>query len=194
MTLHELGEHHGTDQATVHDYLRRLEPFFAPFRDQAINLLEIGVAEGNSIRTWHDYFLNGTIVGVDKNPTCWMPTLNFPKLRIVNGDAGSVQFWREFELVSTNWSIVIDDGSHKANDVVCAFEMLWPRVSKGGLYIIEDVHACWLPDSYGDFMSHFTNKLPRMNWADNRIAKQNVAHDDIDFMHFTKGLIIVGKL
>jgi hypothetical protein len=194
MTLHEVGEHQGTDQATVHDYLRRLEPFFEPFREEWINILEIGVAQGASIRTWHNYFFNATIVGVDKDPACWMPNLNFPKLRIVNGDAGSVEFWQRLELTSKRWSIVIDDGSHRAPDVVTAFEMLWPLVSNGGLYVIEDVHVNWMPEYGTNWLSYFTNRIGSMTRDGERNGKQDIFVNDYAFMHFTRGLIIIGKL
>lgn len=192
MTLHEIGEHHGTDQATVHDYLRRLEPFFEPFRELWVNMLEIGVAQGASIRTWHNYFMNGTVTGVDNDPNCWMPGLQTPNIRIIEGNAASPEFWSSQRLGEL--SIVIDDGSHKAPDIIAAFEMLWPHVISGGLYVIEDVHVNWMPEYGLPWLPYFKNKIDTMNASGILDGKQDATVNDISFMHFTKGLIIIGKL
>src|SRR5258705_6198874 len=73
MTLDELAIKHGTDKASQftrtyakpHDYCRHLEGFFEPMRNHYINLIEIGVGGGESIKTWLDYFLAAQIYGVD---------------------------------------------------------------------------------------------------------------------------------
>ena len=40
-----------------------------------------------------------------------------------------------------NFDVIIDDGSHKPSDQIKSFEILWPMLSDGGLYIIEDVQC-----------------------------------------------------
>ncbi len=63
-TLDALGLKHRTDKASSgHDYLTFFDSFFAPLRDQPITLLEIGVFNGASLRTWEEYFPRGKIVG-----------------------------------------------------------------------------------------------------------------------------------
>lgn len=192
MNLHELGIHYGTDQATVHDYLRRLEPYFMPIKESMFTFVEIGVAEGASIRVWNDYFTNAAVIGVDNDPNCWMADVNFSRLKIIQGNAGSVEFWRDLKL--NNLNVVIDDGSHRCHDIICAFEMLWPKLNPGGLYVIEDVHANWLPGNGLEWLAYFTNKLHSMHKNGAACAKQDRTKNDMDFMHFTKGLIIMGKL
>jgi hypothetical protein len=41
--------------------------------------------------------------------------------------------------------IVIDDGSHLVSDVVSSLNFLFPHLSEGGIYIIEDLHASYWP-------------------------------------------------
>ena len=37
-----------------------------------------------------------------------------------------------------NFDIILDDGSHKNKDVIKSFELLFPLMNDGGLYIVED--------------------------------------------------------
>jgi hypothetical protein len=39
--------------------------------------------------------------------------------------------------------IVLDDGSHVATHQRTSFQTLWPLLSAGGLYIIEDMHTSY---------------------------------------------------
>ena len=63
-SLFEIGTRRGTDKAR-HGYLDAYEYYFERFREKPVNVLEIGVRYGNSIWTWHDYFKNGNIFGMD---------------------------------------------------------------------------------------------------------------------------------
>ncbi len=72
-SLDQIGIENGTDKASVftrtyakpHDYLRHMEKFFAPLRNEPITLVEIGVGGGESIRTWLYYFLCAQVIGID---------------------------------------------------------------------------------------------------------------------------------
>jgi hypothetical protein len=39
--------------------------------------------------------------------------------------------------------IVLDDGSHIASDQLASFKTLFPMLSDGGLYVVEDVHSAY---------------------------------------------------
>ena len=43
------------------------ENFFSDIRDTALNVLEIGVCDGGSIKLWHDYFPNAQIYRGKRN-------------------------------------------------------------------------------------------------------------------------------
>jgi hypothetical protein len=43
---------------------------------------------------------------------------------------------------------VLDDGSHVSQDMRASLDTLYPLLSEGGLYMVEDLHACYWP-SYG---------------------------------------------
>jgi hypothetical protein len=69
--LNEIGLKNNTDKSsTIHDYLKKYEKYFPFKRDDKITLLEIGVLNGSSVKSWKEYFVNANIIGVDINPDC----------------------------------------------------------------------------------------------------------------------------
>jgi hypothetical protein len=44
--------------------------------------------------------------------------------------------------------IVLDDGSHRMDDINASFDALYPLVPKNGVYIVEDLHTAYW-DEYG---------------------------------------------
>ena len=54
-----------TDKNSTHSYLPLYDNLLKPIKDTAINILEIGVRHGGSIKLWLDYFTKGTIYGCD---------------------------------------------------------------------------------------------------------------------------------
>src|SRR5215212_2620700 len=49
-------------------YLQVYEKMFEPLRHRELALLELGILNGGSLRTWADYFPYGRIAGIDLNP------------------------------------------------------------------------------------------------------------------------------
>ena len=136
--LDELGTLHGTDKCSLaHDYLRHYAAMVERFRSSPITLLEIGVFRGGSLRMWEDYLPLATIVGVDIQEHCRQ---HAGGRRIVEiGSQADPEF---LGTIGTKYlpSIVIDDGSHRADHIQMTFETLFPHLQDGGLYLIEDVH------------------------------------------------------
>ena len=132
----------GGDKASDrHNYLNRYEPFFEPFRELPIRLLEIGIENGYSVRIWLEYFPRATIYGVD--------LLSQPfedgRFKFMQGDQNSVEFWNVY-LGRKEWGfdIIIDDGSHRTKGIVTSFHMLFPALKSGGYYIIEDLSTAYM--------------------------------------------------
>jgi hypothetical protein len=136
--LNEIGLAHGTDKAsTVHDYLGFYERRFAHLRGEQFVLVEIGVLQGGSVRTWGEYFPNAQIVGLDIDPACRGFESGNIAIRI--GDASDVAFLFDVVREFGHPMIVIDDGSHRWDHQIGCLQTLFPLLRRGGFYVVEDL-------------------------------------------------------
>jgi hypothetical protein len=127
---------YGTDKGTVHSYTDVYEVIFEGKQNEHLIITEIGVAGGFSIQCWLEYFKNSKIYAVDIN---WSECefTNWPEDKVIrlNADATKTE---TAELIEPS-DIIIDDGSHLIQDQIASFNLLYPKMNTGGIYIIEDV-------------------------------------------------------
>lgn len=130
-----------TDKFSHHKYGRIYDEIFSRFRHDAFALLEIGVDEGASLSLWHDYFHKATIYGIDTVPgtrACDSKS----RIVVFTGNQHSVPFLSTvLDAMKDPPRVVIDDGSHYGKDQLVSFETIFPRMTPGGFYIIEDLNA-----------------------------------------------------
>ncbi len=110
---------------------------FRDLRNEPINLIEFGVGRGGSLRMWSEYFPRAVVVGTDPHVECrW----HAGERRIVETLAQDDP--RALHALGTMYSptIVIDNGSHRADDIVRTFEQLYPLLRNGGYYVVECLH------------------------------------------------------
>lgn len=129
-------------------YDRELSHFLAAGRP--IRLLEIGIARGGSLAIWEELLPPGsTIVGLDVEPACAMLPYG-PSVRTIILDATDAALVED-ALGDAEFDIIIDDGSHRSPDIIAQFNIWFPRLAAGGIYIIEDLHAAYWPSFGGGF-------------------------------------------
>jgi methyltransferase family protein len=130
-------------------YLGYYGNLFSPLRQLPVSMLEIGVQNGGSLETWSEYFKYGQcFVGCDINPKCGSLKYDDPRISVVVGDANAAPAFQAIRTISSEFDIVIDDGSHMAMDVMNSFINYFPMVKPGGLYVVEDTHTLYF-DQYG---------------------------------------------
>lgn len=142
MTLHEIGEKYKTDKAITHLYMGNYARYFEQMRDHRLTIIELGVAGGASIKTWREYFPNSFIWGVDNNPDCKYDD------QIFIGDQIDHTFLEGVLARTGDPDIIIDDASHFGPNTIQTFKYLFPRMAKGGWYVVEDTH-CFYDKTYG---------------------------------------------
>ncbi len=191
----------GTDKNSLqHDYLRHYERIFGPWRDEPIDLLEIGVASGASVRTWRRWFTRARIIGVDINPGCRQHATDGIIIEIGSADdpAFLIELCRRYRP-----SIIIDDGSHLADHIQFAFEHLFPALEPGGWYVIEDFVFHFGEDearhrgNAARSMSDYALQLPLWLLDAGRRLPLSTAdartRDAIDSIEVARGLLAIKK-
>jgi 23S rRNA U2552 (ribose-2'-O)-methylase RlmE/FtsJ len=136
VTLDSLGIQYGTDKSSkCHNYLN--------FYEQNINwngvatLLEIGIKDGASLRMWADWLPVAKIYGVDIQGLS-----SISGVTTIKADATKPIP----SLENVKFDLIIDDGSHYCSQQQESFAWLWPKLRKGGFYIMEDLHTSFIPE------------------------------------------------
>lgn len=128
--------------------------FFEKIRYDSLNILEIGVANGTSLKMWEEFFPNSYIYGIDivnskqydtiRTKTYIANQTNRNELNNVMNEIGKVD-------------IIIDDGGHMMGQQQISFATLFKYVKPNGLYFIEDLHTSYWP--YNNFSDLYGTKL-----------------------------------
>ena len=131
-------------------YLDVYHRLLAPWRSQNISFLEIGIWKGGSIKMWQDYFgAESRLTFLDIDPAC--KAFEVPGLTVEIGDQSDGIFLQDVATKHGPFDIIIDDGGHKMHQQIASFNALWPRLSDGGLYVVEDTHTSYWPGFGGGF-------------------------------------------
>ena len=112
------------------------------FRGQPIVVVEFGVHMGGSAQMWHEYFgSNAMIYGVDILPACkkW----DEPWFKVFIGDQSDRKFLRELAAQIGPIDVVIEDGGHRPEQQIATFELFFPLLKPGGVFLIEDLHTSY---------------------------------------------------
>ncbi|RQV97885.1 hypothetical protein EH221_03275, partial [bacterium] len=183
MTLKSIFQRH---QGKVSDkwlsYLDEWETLFVPFRDQEINLFEIGVHNGGSLEIWAKYFSRAkNLIGCDVNEACGQLQFSDPRIAVITGDVNSDDVEGELTALTNDLDILIDDGSHHASDIIHAFARYFKYLNPGGVYIIEDLHTSYWqafngglhsPYSAMGFLKHLSDLVNFEHWRNNSSRKR----------------------
>lgn len=116
-------------------YLPLYEPYLEKFKKQHRgNLLEVGIRKGGSMLLWSNTFPNFEIYGIDIDT---LPKINNPRInmfKISQDDKPSIVQMSPLD----GYDIIIDDGSHLGRMSEKTFDICWPLLKPGGLYVVED--------------------------------------------------------
>ena len=140
-------------------------------RGAPIVLLEIGVQNGGSLEIWRELLPpHSRVVGMDIDERCRQLKLG-AGIELHIGDATQKAFV-DSALGETCFDIIIDDGSHRSNDVIASFDILFERLKPGGIYVVEDLHCGYWPAYGGGFRAEGSS----IGWAKNLVDAINADH------------------
>jgi len=104
-----------------------------------LRILELGIDGGGSLQLWEQYFPNASLIlGVDIDLNrCRVQSNN--KIRFIEGDLNRVETYNTIKMYG-GFDLIIDDGSHKGDDIITAFGNLFPILREDGYYSIENLY------------------------------------------------------
>jgi len=137
-----------TDKGTIHTYVETYEKLFGAKKNGNINILEIGIQTGGSIKLWRDYFLNGKIYGVDiiNMEEIQEQSIKYdPRVTLFTGSTAYDQEFVKKNLSDIKFDFIIDDGPHSLESMIFFVKHYAPLLKDDGALIIEDVQDySWL--------------------------------------------------
>ena len=180
-------------------YLPIYEQLFARFRGTDVRFLEIGISQGGSLELWRKFFgIDARIAGIDIDDACRNRV--DPPIRAFIGSQSDQAFLSEVVREFGRPNIVLDDGSHVASDQRTSFEMLFPHLEDGGLYVIEDTHTSYWGNEYqGGFrikstaIEYFKERVDDMHGWYHALPSDAAIRDSVRSICFYESIIVIEK-
>ncbi|RYG97820.1 class I SAM-dependent methyltransferase [archaeon] len=140
-----------------HNYQALYCDLFRHYRNSPVRMLEIGFGcghnvHGSSALVWNKFFSQLKYYTVDYMDNTNAHTvqkcvkgfqISYPGIvqKVWLGDQSNVTFLQQIakENPEKRFDIIIDDGGHEFWQIMPSLENLWPLVSYGGYYIVEDL-------------------------------------------------------
>lgn len=193
-------ENEGVKVHKWHHYLPIYDRYFSQYRDTPVKFLEIGVNNGGSLQMWRRYLgKDAVLCGIDINPDCAQYDGQSGMVRI--GSQDDPTFLADVVKEMGGVDVVLDDGSHRMPHIEASLRALFPLLTTGGTYMIEDLHTAYYPRFGGGFdaPTNFFNTVRRMiddmhMWYHNnkppRIPEMN---REISGIHVHDSIVVIDK-
>jgi lipopolysaccharide biosynthesis glycosyltransferase len=214
--LDDLAIKYKADKCSLyHNFAVKYDRLLSGFRDSFTNILEIGVALGQSLRMWVDYFPNATVHGVDNYDGSRICESYSKRIKFHLLDQGNAVQLKKLEPFGP-FNLILDDGNHFWREQILSFQTLFPFVKPGGIYIIEDTCTSYWkkynnnPVSCVDYFKKLVDDV-NLNGAKGRVPnnpspdfiswkegfhRREDCHDNLpefDTITFMNSLIVVKK-
>ncbi len=121
----------GLDSSPIYD------KFFSKRRLEKLKILEIGVANGHSIASWHHYFPNSNIYGID-NKKPYKFFYKSKRVKYFEIDIFEKEKIKKFIKQHGKFDFIIDDSLHEAHAMLTNIINFYPALKPSGSYFLED--------------------------------------------------------
>ena len=86
------------------------------------------------------------------------------RIQIHHGSQSNISFLETMMEKVLPVTIINDDGSHISKDVITTFKFLFPKLRKGGWYVVEDIQTSYWREFEGD-PENLKNPRTSMNFS-----------------------------
>lgn len=177
----------GASVKNSHHYYLEYEKEFEKYRNENINILEIGIFKGTSISSWLEYFTKAKIYCIDiftRINENEIECLKSPRVFWIKQDSTKSDLFENF---ISNWGdvqfdFIIDDGLHTPDANLKTFNNTYPFLKNDGVYYIEDV---WMLNRLTEKeKNHHWLRKNSIHYTDNlheKLLKALPNYEEIDF-------------
>lgn len=142
-------------------YLELYNKYFADLADKELSILELGIFDGHSLEYFSKMFPKSKVLGVDINKC----ERAFSSDRVImhQGSQDDPALFQKIMVENgvKHFDIIIDDCSHIGSLTLDSFNILYPFLSPGGLYVIEDWGMGYWSKAPGGMTFRMQNHLKR---------------------------------
>ena len=157
MSLEEIVDNSRTYKNTRHSYLPLYQKLLISKKENAKNVLEVGIYNGGSIKLWSDFFTNANVYGLDimHIDNVWEEIKNNEKIILhTSSDAYDNDFFiNNFLNKNIKFDFMLDDGPHTLESMKQFIKLYSQIMTDDGMLIIEDVPSL-------DWIDILTNEVP----------------------------------
>lgn len=148
----------------THNYASSYDNFFYEIKDDIKDIIEIGCLTGSSSAVLFYYFKNANIYSLDIDFSANHVHSKRIYREIV--DQSNVSSIRKFLDKNSNvkFNIIIDDGSHKQNDILLTLNEFFETLSSKSFYIIEDISYNNQPKVLNIYDQFISNNIRSINY------------------------------
>lgn len=196
--LNYLFEFFKTDKSNKeHGFAIFYEKHLKYFRKSEINILEIGAGKGASAAAFGAYFERSKIFSMDNHIEnfAYQSENIFPVLIDSSNEKSIIKFYNKIPKKKYFFDLIIEDGSHRLNDILLSIKYHFKKIKPGGYFVLED----YLFPNYFDHCNNNSNEI-KIDEMIQKIKKkfffpseildkefQNYLFENIDFISEYKG-------
>jgi len=183
--LCELGKKYDTDKSSqrsnvtnsrhCHPYTLFYNSLFTNKCDNVLDIAEIGILDGSSLRMWQEYFPHSNIYGFeyeDRYIQKFKESYNNDRVTLAKIDVTNVDIIKtSFQSTHKLYDIIIDDSTHQFEDQIRVIENTYQYLKPGGVLIVEDIFKRYNENDYivrllpilGNFQDYYFISLDHVN-------------------------------
>ena len=188
--LCEIATRYGTDKSPdtgcKHGYTLFYRYMFESIIDDSLNIAEIGVSNGASIRTWHEYFSASMIYGFDNDAVCIDSFEKTERIHLSHMDVCDGQsIVSGFEQTGVLYDLIIDDSTNVFEDQIRIIQNAYKFLKPGGFIVIEDIRSDVIEMTYENALWQILNEFSAVYFVKvvhNRQDKNGIKNHKLLFL------------
>ena len=188
ISLDYLFKKYETDKSNkIHGFTKYYIKHLNRLKNKKLNFLEIGSAGGGSAAAFVHYFNKSNIFCLDVNLT--LVRYKSDRINFFGLDSSNSKMLYKFnknieeKFSVKKFDIIIDDGSHRLEDILKCFKYFFKSLKSNGFYVIEDF-------KHPNFYKHLDIKNePKIDKLINFFKKRKVIKSNILNNNFQKSVI-----